>query len=76
MDFSDVNARVHVAFSPINILVRHSVEFSPSTVSLAKELRYCILFVVIGVTSASIVRSVLTWKTTAARDRSESAPGR
>ena len=74
MDLSDVGVRHKVAFSTINI--RHSVEISPSTVSLAKELRYCILFVVIGVTSASIVRSVLTWKTTAARDRSNSAPKR
>ena len=72
MDLSDV--RHNVAFSTVNIRHSVTVDISPSTVSLVKELRYCILFVVIGVTSASIVRSVLNWRSAAARDHSDSAP--
>ena len=71
MDLSDVGIRHNVAFSTINIC--HTVDVSPSAVSLAKEFRYCILFVVIGITSVSIVRSVLSWKSAAAEDQSDPA---
>jgi len=57
MDLSDVAVRHAVAFSTLNI--KHSVDFSPSSLSFAKEIRYCIIAIVTGVTIASIVRSVL-----------------
>ena len=60
MDFSDVGVRHAVAFTNLNI--KHSVEFAPTTVSLAKELRYCVFAVVAGLTAASIVKSVLDYK--------------
>lgn len=62
MDFSDVGVRHAVAFTSLNI--KHSVEFSPSTVSVAKEVRYCVVAVVVGLTAASIVKSVLDYRRT------------
>lgn len=66
MDLSDVGVRHAVAFSSLNI--RHSVDISPSTLSFAKELRYCIIAIVIGATTASIVRSVLNFERASQRD--------
>lgn len=60
MDFSDVGVRHAVAFTELKI--KHSVDISPSTVSFAKELRYCVIVIVVGLTTASIVRSVLDYK--------------
>ena len=60
MDFSDVGVRHAVAFTELKI--KHSVDISPSTLSFAKELRYCVIVVVVGLTTASIVRSVLDYK--------------
>ena len=60
MDFSDVGVKHAVTFTELNI--KHSLDLSPSTVSLAKELRYCVIAVVVGLTTASIVRSVLDYK--------------
>ena len=58
MDLSagDVAVKHAIAFSSLNI--RHSFEASPSTVSLAKELRICVITIVLGFTVASIVRSI------------------
>ena len=60
MDISDVGVRHAVAFNTLNI--RHSVDISPSTVSVAKELRYCVVVIVAGLCTASIVKSVLEYK--------------
>lgn len=60
MDFSDVGVRHAVTVPGFNI--KHSVDLTPSTVSFAKELRYCVIVVVVGLTTASIVRSVLDYK--------------
>ena len=57
MDLSDVAVRHAVAFTALNI--KHSVDFSPSTLSFAKEIRYCVIAIVTGATIASVVRSVL-----------------
>ena len=58
MDFTDgVAVRHAVAFTTLNI--KHSVELSPSTVSFAKEIRYCIIAIVAGFSAVSIVKSVL-----------------
>lgn len=60
MDLSDVGVRHAVAFNTLNI--RHSLELSPSTVSIAKELRYCVVVIVAGLCTASVVKSVLEYK--------------
>ena len=58
MDFVDGAAVRHaVAFTTLNI--RHSIELSPSTASIAKEVRYCIITIVVAFSVVSIVKSVL-----------------
>lgn len=59
MEFSD-GIRHAVAFNTLNI--RHLVDLSPSTVSFAKEVRYCVIAVVIGFATTSIVKSVLNYR--------------
>ena len=56
---SDIAVRHAVAFTTLNI--RHSLDISPSTLSFAKELRYCVIVIVVGFTATSIVRSVLDY---------------
>lgn len=62
MDFSDVGVRHAVAFTNLNL--KHSIDFSPSTVSIAKEVRYCVIAIVVGFSAASIVKSVLDYRRT------------
>ena len=57
MDLSDVGVRHAVAFTTLNI--HHSIDFSPSSVSIAKEIRISVIAIVIGLTAASIVKSIL-----------------
>lgn len=60
MDLSDVGVRHAVAFGSLNI--RHFVDISPSTISIAKEIRISIIAIVLGLTAASIIKSVLASK--------------
>ena len=60
MDISDVAVRHLVAIPPLNI--QHSFDISSSTVSIARELRFCVIAIVVGLTTASIVKSVLVYK--------------
>lgn len=60
MDFSDVGVRHAVTFNTLNI--HHSIDISPSALSIAKEVRYCVLLIVAGLCTASIVKSVLEYK--------------
>jgi len=60
MDLSDVAVRHAIAVSPVNI--RHSIELSPSAVSIAREIRFCVIAVVVGFTAASIIKSALVYK--------------
>ncbi len=57
MDLSDGGVRHAVAFSSLNI--KHSFDISPSTVSIAREIRISITVIVLGLTAASIMKSVL-----------------
>ncbi len=57
MDLSDVGIRHAVAFSNLNI--RHSLDTSASTVSLAREIRISIIVIVVGLTATSLIKSVL-----------------
>lgn len=57
MDLSDVGVRHAVSFAPVNI--KHSVDISPSAVSIAREVRYCVIAVVVGFVTVSIVKSLV-----------------
>jgi hypothetical protein len=56
MEFSD-GVRHAVAFNTLNI--RHLVDLSPSTLLFAKEIRYCVIAIVLGFATTSFVKSVL-----------------
>ena len=62
MDISDVAVRHVVALPPLS--VRHSVDItaSSSTLSIVKEIRFCVIAIVLGLTTASVVKSVLSYK--------------
>jgi hypothetical protein len=62
MEISDAGIRHAVAFNTLNI--RHLVDISPNTVLFAKEIRYCVIVVVVGVATTSIVKSVLSYRRT------------
>lgn len=57
MDLSDVGVRHAIRFTPLNI--KHSIEVSPSVVSIFKEIRYCVFAVVIGFAATAITKSIL-----------------
>jgi hypothetical protein len=56
MDFGE-GIKHEVAVKVIN--VRHLIDVSPSTLSLAKEVRYCIIALVLGFGITTITRSYL-----------------
>ena len=56
MDRSDVGFRHSVAFSSLNI--NHSVDLSPSAVSIAREVRISIIAIALAFVSISIVRGL------------------
>ena len=58
MDVSDMGVRHAVAFSNLNI--KHTFELSPSTVSIAREIRISVIAIVIGIATVSILNSVLS----------------
>ena len=60
MDLSDVGVRHAIAFTTLNI--RHSIDLSPSAVSFAREFRYCVIAVVVGLAVTSITKSVLSFR--------------
>jgi hypothetical protein len=57
MDFSEGIAH-EVAVKTIN--VRHLIDASPSAVSIARELRFCVVVIAVSWASASIVHTVLS----------------
>lgn len=57
MDVSDVAVRHAIAFSTFNI--KHSIDLSPSTLSVVREVRIGVVVIVLGLTVASIAKSVL-----------------
>lgn len=61
MDLSDVGVRHAVSFAALSI--KHSVDISPAAVSIARELRYCVIAVVVGFSTVSIVKSLLAHST-------------
>lgn len=60
MDMSDMGVRHAVAVSTFN--VKHSVDLSPSTVAVAREIRLSIIAIVVGIGVLSIVKSLLSSK--------------
>jgi hypothetical protein len=59
MEFSD-GIRHAVAFNTLNI--RHLVDLSPNTILFAKEIRYCVIAIVLGFATTSVVKSVLNYR--------------
>jgi hypothetical protein len=57
MDLSDVGIRHAVSFVPLNI--KHSIDISPTAVSIAKEVRHCVIAIVLGFAAVSVVKSLL-----------------
>lgn len=57
MDLSDVAVGHTITFSTLNI--KHSIDLSPSTLSIAREIRISLVAIVLGFTAASIAKSVL-----------------
>ena len=58
MDLSDIGVRHAVTFTTLNI--RHSFDLSPSAVSIAREFRYCVIAVVVGLAITSITKNLLS----------------
>jgi len=56
MDISDVGVRHAVAF-PNQLLIKHSIELSPSTVDIAKEIRNTVIAVAVAWAVVSVVRN-------------------
>jgi hypothetical protein len=50
---SDVGMRHAVFFNNLIIQHRHSIDIPPSTASLVKEIRYCVIAIVLGVAQFS-----------------------
>ena len=59
---SDMGVRHAVAVSTFH--VNHSVDLSPSTVALAREIRLTIIAIVVGIGVVSLVTTVLSSKST------------
>ncbi|KAE8355262.1 hypothetical protein BDV28DRAFT_155564 [Aspergillus coremiiformis] len=58
MEFaSDVGVRHSVVLSSLNI--QHLVDFSPATVSIVREIRACVIAIVVGWTTTRVVSAIL-----------------
>ena len=62
MDISDVAVRHVVAVPPLNIQHSVNITSSSSTLSIVREIRFCVIAIVIGLTTASIVKGVLVYR--------------
>lgn len=60
MDMSDVAVRHTLA--PLNIEVVHRFESSPSVVSIFRDIRICVIVLVAGWVTTSVVSSVTSSK--------------
>ena len=57
MDVSDVAVKHAVRFTDLNI--KHTIDISPAAVSIARDIRYCVIAIVVGLSTIALVRSVL-----------------
>lgn len=62
MDFSGSDVAVRHAIAVSQVHVSHSLDISPSAVSIAREIKICIIAVVVGLTTASIIKSAFLYK--------------
>lgn len=53
MDMSDVGVRHSIALSDLS--VRHTVDFSSSVVATAREIRFCVVAIVVGWITTRVV---------------------
>ena len=58
MDISDIGVQHSVAFT--NLTIKHSIELSPSTISVVRELRYCLIAIVVGLVVTRVTESLLS----------------
>jgi hypothetical protein len=56
---SDVGLRHAVTFNALTIQHQHSFVISSSAVSVAREVRFCVIAVVLGFTTVAVIRRVL-----------------
>ena len=56
MDFGE-GIKHEVAVKAIN--VRHLIDVTPGTLSIAKEVRYCVIAIVLGVGITTVTRAYL-----------------
>ncbi|KAJ5737031.1 uncharacterized protein N7483_002156 [Penicillium malachiteum] len=61
MDFTDVGIR-HTLLNSVDL--RHFIDFSPSTAVIAKEIRLCVIAVVVGWITTRVVSSICQIPTT------------
>jgi hypothetical protein len=57
---SDVAVRHLLRFNELHI--RHSLDVSPSVTTIAREIRYCVIAVVLGWTTISVVKGILSFR--------------
>ena len=55
MDLSDVGVRHAVQFGELRI--KHIVEVSPVAASIARDLRYCVIAVIVGLSTVTLVKT-------------------
>lgn len=55
MDFTDVGIR-HTILNSLQL--NHFIDFSPSTALIAKEIRLCVVAVVVGWVTTSVISSI------------------
>lgn len=56
MDMSDVAVRHTVALSNLNI--QHSFDISPSAVAIAREVRFCVIAIVVGWITTRVISAI------------------
>lgn len=58
----------HGFLTDLKVHHSHSIDLSPSAVSIARELRISVIAIVIGVAAASIIRTVFSSKPNSTSD--------
>lgn len=57
MDLSEVGIRHVVRFEELR--VRHTVDVSPVAASIARDVRYCVIAIILGISTVAIAKSYL-----------------
>ena len=54
MDVSDVAVKHAVSFT--NLKITHTLDISPVAASIAREVRYCVIAIVLGISTVAALR--------------------